>query len=124
MGSIKEINIKNRTYYFYDDMINIKDFDSNLLKIDNKSYRNISIYCIGYITKTDRYVINSVNPFYLIVHEIDGFIEDKEGNKHLNFAFTYSNSEVLKKYADIWSEIKNQIKAINSENQENMEKIT
>ena len=51
MGKIKDINIKNRTYYFYDDMVNIKDFDSNLLKIDKKSFKNIAIYYIRYITK-------------------------------------------------------------------------
>ena len=39
MGSIKDINIKNRTYYFFDDMINIKNFGSNLLKIDKKPYK-------------------------------------------------------------------------------------
>ena len=49
MGSIKQINIKNRTYYFFNNMINIKNFDSNLLKIDKKSYKNIDIYCTGYI---------------------------------------------------------------------------
>ena len=47
MGNIKEINIKNRTYYFFNDMINIKDFYSILLKIDRKSYKNIGIYNIG-----------------------------------------------------------------------------
>ena len=51
MGKIKDINIKNRTYYFYDDMIYIKDFDPNLLKLDTKSFKNVSIYYIGYITK-------------------------------------------------------------------------
>ena len=50
MGNIKEINIKNRTFCFFDDMINIKDFDLNLLKKDKKSYENIDIYYIGYIT--------------------------------------------------------------------------
>ena len=50
MRNIKQINIKNCTYCFFDDMINIKDFDSNLLKIDKKSYQNIGIYYIGYIT--------------------------------------------------------------------------
>ena len=50
MGNIKEININNRTYYFFNDMINIKDFDPNLLKIFKKKYRNIGIYNIGYIT--------------------------------------------------------------------------
>ena len=67
MGNTKEINIKNQTYYFFDAMINIKDFDSNLLKINKKSYKNIDIYYIGYITmKYSDYVkINSVNPFVL-----------------------------------------------------------
>ena len=57
MGEVKQINIKNRTYYFYNDMINLKDFKSNLLKIDKKSYKNIDIYYIGYITikKIDDY---------------------------------------------------------------------
>ena len=51
MGDIKKINIKNRTYYFYDDMINIKNFYSILLKLDKKLFKNIAIYYIGYITK-------------------------------------------------------------------------
>ena len=50
MGNIKQISIKNGTYYFFNDMINIKNFDSTLLKIDKKSYKNIDIYYIGYIT--------------------------------------------------------------------------
>ena len=50
MKNIKEINIKNRTYYFFNDMISIKDFDSGLIKIDNNSYKNIDIYNIGYTT--------------------------------------------------------------------------
>ena len=50
MGEIKQIDIKNRTYYFYNDIIDLKDFDAKLLKIDKKSYKNIDIYYIGYIT--------------------------------------------------------------------------
>ena len=73
MGVVKQINIKNRTYYFYNDMINIKNFEPHLLKIDRKSYKNISIYSIGYITIKkidDCENIYSVNPFYLLVdHE-------------------------------------------------------
>ena len=78
MGSIKEINIKNRTYYFLDDMINIKNFDPNLLKIGKKSYKNIDIYYIGYIIVKDyNYVkINSVNYLYLIINEVDGYFEE------------------------------------------------
>ena len=77
MGNIKEVNIKNRNYFFLNDMVNIKDFDSQLLKIDKKSYKSIDIYYIGYITmKNSDYVkIDSVNPLYLIIDEIDGSLE-------------------------------------------------
>ena len=80
MGNIKEINIKNRTCYFFDDMISIEDFDLNLRKIDKKSYKNINFYYIGYITMKDSdYVkINSVNPLYLIISEALGYIEEKK----------------------------------------------
>ena len=50
MKQVKDINIKHRTYYLFNDKINLKDFDSSLLKIDKKSYRNIGIYNIGYVT--------------------------------------------------------------------------
>ena len=51
MRAIKQINTKNRTYYFYNDIIDLKDFDAGMLKIDKKSYKDINIYNIGYITK-------------------------------------------------------------------------
>ena len=78
MANIKEINIKNRTYYFFDDMANIKDFNQNLIKIGKKSYKNIGIYYIGYITMkdSDHLKINSVNPLYLIIGEVHGYIEE------------------------------------------------
>ena len=50
MGKVKQIEIKNRTYYSYNGMINLKIFDSSLLKIDKKHYKEINIYSIGYIT--------------------------------------------------------------------------
>ena len=64
-------------------MINIKVFDPNLLKIDKKSYKNIDIYYIGYITVKDSYYvkINNVNPLYLINSEADGYIKEKNGSK-------------------------------------------
>ena len=89
MENIKQINIKTQTYYFFDDIINIRNFNSNLLTIDKKSYKNIDIYYIGYITIKnigDYENINSVNPLYLIIGEIDGSIEEKNGNKYLPFA--------------------------------------
>ena len=71
MRVVKQININNRTYYSYNDKIDIKKFEANLLEIDKKSYKNIGIYNIGYITikKIDDYEnIYSVNPLYLIVN--------------------------------------------------------
>ena len=88
MGNIKQINIKNCTYYIFNDMINIKDFDSSLIKIDKKSYKNIGIYNIGYIIikKIDDYKsINSVNSLYLTIGKADGYIEENNGNKYLVF---------------------------------------
>ena len=80
MGEVKQINIKNRTYYFYNDIIDLKDFDARLLKIDKKSYKNIGIYNIGYITikQIDDYEnIYCVNPLYLRVNHAKGYTEEK-----------------------------------------------
>ena len=51
MGEVKQINIKNRAYYIFNDIINIKNIDAKLARIDTKSYKDIGIYNIGYITK-------------------------------------------------------------------------
>ena len=77
MGKVKQIEIKNRTYYFY-NIINTEEFNSSLLKIDKKSYKDIDIYYIGYITIKkigDCENIYSVSPLYLIVGKVDGHIE-------------------------------------------------
>ena len=58
MGEVKQINIKNRTYYFYNDMISMKDFEPNLLKIDRKSYKNVGIYNIRYIAMKKLLIVN------------------------------------------------------------------
>ena len=104
MGKVKQIEIKNRTYYFYNDMINLKNFEnfeSNLLKIDKKHYKGIDIYYIGYITIKkigDCENIHSVNPLYLLVNHASGYIEEKNGNKYLIFDDSVDeNKEVLRK---------------------------
>ena len=117
MGKVKQIDIKNQTYYFYNDMINIKNFDPILLKIDRKSYKDIGIYNIGYITikKIDDYEnIYSVNPLYLIIAHASGYIEEKGVNKYLVFDSTDENKELLKKYNDVWNGIKNKIEAVSN----------
>ena len=104
MGKVKQINIKNRAYYFYNDMINIKNFEPNLLKIDRKSYKNIGIYNIGYITIKkidDCEIIYSVNPLHMLVNHASGYIEEKNGNKYLIFDSTDENNDLFKKYNNI-----------------------
>ena len=104
MEIVKQINIKTRTYYFYNDIINIKKFDSNFLKIDKKSYKDIGIYNIGYITikKIDDHEnIYSVNPLYLIIAHASRYIErssaeEKGVKKYLVFDSTDENKELLK----------------------------
>ena len=74
MNTTKQINIKNRTYYFYNDIIDIENFDAKLLKIDKKSYKDINILNIGYVTKkriSDCMNINSVNPWYLGITRVN-----------------------------------------------------
>ena len=109
MGKIKDLNIKNRTYYYFNDIINIKDFHSNLLKIDKKQYKNIYIYYIGYITIKkigDCENINSVDPLYLIIRSATGYFKENYGEKYLILDST-------EKYDEVFSEIKKEIETIN-----------
>ena len=133
MREVKQINIKNWTYYFYND-INSKNFDAELLKIDKKLYKYIRIYNIGYITKKkiDHYEnINSVNPLYLFIDHASGYIEEKDlnplylhsnhasgyfeekvVNKYLIFDSTDQNKSYWKKYNDALNGIRNKIKEV------------
>ena len=80
MGAIKQIHIKNGIYYFYNDMINIKNIDPILSKIDRKSYKDIGLYNIGYIaikTIDDYENIYSVNPLYLLVNHANGYVKER-----------------------------------------------
>ena len=116
MGVIKQINIKNRTYYFYDDIIDCKNFMSNLLKIDKKSYKDNGIYNIGYIKKiNDCKKIYSVNPLYWNITHAIGYIEEKGLNKYLVFDSADENKELIKKYNGIFNGIRDKIKEINSD---------
>ena len=107
MGKIKELNIKNRTYYF-NDIINIKDFHSNLLKIDKKQYKDFDIYYIGYITVKkigDCENINSVNPLFIMIHSAARYFKEKDGEKYLVLDSTEKH--------EVFSGIKKEIETIN-----------
>ena len=86
MGEIKRINIKNRTYYFYNNIIDLKNFDAWLLKIDKKSFKGIGIYNIGYITIKkidDCKNSHSVNPLYLRIDHEKKVFDSTDENKEL-----------------------------------------
>ena len=98
MGLVKQIDIKNRTYYFYIDMIDIKKFDSSLLKIDKNHVRTL-VFNIGYIINkkvNDYENIHSVNPLYLTISHASGYIEKKGVNKYLVFDSMDENKGYLK----------------------------
>ena len=80
MGETKQINIKNQTYYFYNDRIDLKDFDPRLLKVDKKDYNEIDIYYIGYVTVkkiANCHNNNGLNPLYFMINEMIGHFEEK-----------------------------------------------
>ena len=115
MGEVKELNIKNRTYYCFDDMIDIRNFHSDLLKIDKKSHRDFDIYHIGYNTikklsncncNCNYENIRSVNSLYLIIHSATGYFKEKNGEKYLILDST-------EKYEEVFSGILSEIKTIN-----------
>ena len=87
-NKIKETDIKNRMYYFFDDMINIKSLDPNKMKIDQKSYKNILIYYISYVTS------NSVKPLYLIINNEMGTLMNIM-NKYLTLPHTDKDKDTL-----------------------------
>ena len=97
-------------------MMNLQDFESNLLKIDKKSYKNIDIYYTGYIAIKkidDCENIHSLNPLYLLVNNASGYIEEKNGNKYLIFDDSGNeNKGLLKKYAGVRDAVKPAIKQI------------
>ena len=94
-NKVKDIDIKNSTYYFFNDIINIQNFEPKIIKVNENSHRNILIYNIEYVTKKDlKYVkIYSVNPLYLIFSKVNGYFEDINGNKCLTLVPTNESKE-------------------------------
>ena len=82
--------ILTTTYILLDDINYIKFFEANKIKVDEKSYENILIYYIGYVTyKNSKYVkINSVIPLYLISSKSNGYFEEIDKNKYLTLVTT------------------------------------
>ena len=110
METIKETNIKNRTYYFYNDIINLHEFDESKKKVDKKGFNDIDIYFLGYEHKkkiSESNVINSVNPLYLRIGNRSGHFEKgKDDAWHL---VIFDKDDVYKRLVDILESINNKI---------------
>ena len=101
-NKFKDIDINNCTYYFFDVTINIKNLDPNKIKIDEKSYKDILIYYIGYVMIKDLKCIkiNSVKVLYLIFSKVNGYFEEINKNKYLTLVPTNESKEIIKKYEE------------------------
>ena len=83
MGEVKEIEIKNWTYYFYNNVMNLDEFYGSKVKVDKKDFHGIDIYFIGYecknkITECDE--INSINLLYLRIKDMKGYFRKGKMN--------------------------------------------
>ena len=110
----KQLNIRNKTYYFDNDLINVLNFEANNLKLDRKSWKCIDIYYIGYVEKdkSSNWSVNNVNPLYLIANKVYGYISEKNGIKFLSID---KGDAALKKYDQVFSGIKYHIGKISGE---------
>ena len=110
METTKEINIKNQTYYFYKDIINLYEFDESKIKVDKKDFNDVDIYYLGYEHKkkiSECNVINSVNLLYLRMININGQFE--KGKDDAWYLVISDKDDVYKKLVDIFESIKNKI---------------
>ena len=111
MGEIKQINIKYRTYYFYNDIINLDEFDESKIKVDRKNVNNVDIYYLGYECKkknTECNEINSVNPLYFRIKDMK--VQFKKGKSdNVWYLIIFGDADVLRKFAKIWKSIRAKI---------------
>ena len=110
--SIKDINIKNQTYYFFNDITRIENVNANNIKIDEKSYKNILIYYIGYVTIKKDIKIYSLNPLYLIFNKMNEYFEAINGNKYLALVPSNESEDKIKKYKELWIKMRDLLKSV------------
>ena len=108
----RQLNIKNRFYYFYNDLINILNFEAGNLKLDKKTSLGLDIYYIGYVDKKPEWNVNSVNPLYLMINRLYGTISDKNGEKYLIVSDVSKSSDVLKNMIKCFLELNTILKKL------------
>ena len=95
-------------------MINISNFEVSNLKLDKKKWEDLDIYYISYVDKKPDWNVNSVNPLYLMINRFYGQIEQENGVKYLIVSDVARNSNILKKYDQVFPGIKHHIKKISN----------
>ena len=113
--TIRRLNIKDKMYYFYNDLINIKNFNNNNLKLDKKGLLGNDVYYIGYTTKKPQWNVINVNPPYLIINRVKGHFEEVDGDKYL--IISSESDDIMQKYQEVFDGIKEIIKKINDYSQ-------
>ena len=111
---VKDISIKNRSYYFFNDVIVLKNFDEANLKNDKKYH---TLIFITLVTSNVYGNIHSVNPLYLIIHSATGYFTEENGNKYLVL-------DSANKYEEVWFSIRAESKTINGGKEIFMKKTT
>ena len=111
--NVKSLEIKNTSYYFYDDIVHADEFDKNLIKVNKRESRiGADIYYIGYIVNKPQYNINSVNPLHLILKDVKCTVEDLN-DRYL--VIDLSNKDILNVFDDMFNFISNKINKIDGD---------
>ena len=117
---VKSLELKNKSYYFWNDTVYLKDFDVKLLKVDKKeSSLGFNAYYLSYIVNKPEYNINSVNPLYINIRSVEGYIEKIEGSddRHLVISSIDANKKVLDLFDELWNSLKSEINDLISDHQ-------
>ena len=111
INNMKDKNIKSCTYYVFNDIIYIKNFNPSNTKIDQKLYKNFLIYYVGYVTIKKDLKNSNVNLFYLIFGKVNGYFEEINGKKYLMLVITNESKEKIKKCEELCIKIKDLIRS-------------
>ena len=113
--AIRQLNIEDITYYFYSDLINIKNFNNNNLNLHKKGVLGNDVHYIGYITKKPQWNVYSVNPLYVMINKIKDHFKEVDGDKYL--IISSENGCITEKYQEVFDGTKETIKKINDYSQ-------
>ena len=107
---VKSLKIKNTSYYFWNDIIYLDDFDVKLVKVVRRESRiDADIFYIRYKVNKPQYDINSINPLYLIVRHLFGRVEKIKGSSDRYLDVDEGNKKVISAFDKLWKFIKDEI---------------